>query len=233
MRSVEKVAERLAEIPGVVAVARCEHSDWSLALYYERKLRAKDVRALGFAGEVAEPGTWGRLANGGARLDADGVRVDLVYRELSTVQKWAEEAAAGRFEVDHAAGFVAGMASYALVGELALAEVLVGELPRPPFPEALRETAPARWREDAHVSLAVADRAAERGDVGPCAGLLVRAAIAEAQARLAEAGEWALNENGIVRRARLGALEATLALVGMRPSELSRSVARVRAELAG
>jgi hypothetical protein len=125
------------------------------------------------------------------------------------------------------------MATYVLAGELALGKTLVGELPRPEFPEALRATAPGRWRGDADFSLAVAERAAERGDVAVCAGLFARAAIAEAQARLAAAGKWALNEKGILRRAGLGAVEPTFALLGLRPSELSRSVARVRAELTG
>ena len=237
---MEELAERLAEIPGVVAVAlggsraRGEErpeSDWDFGLYYEGKLRAEDVRALGFPGEVVEPGAWGRLVNGGAWLQVDGVRVDLLYRDLRFVQKWVDEASAGRFEIDRVGGFVAGMATYVLAGELALGKTLVGELPRPEFPDALREAAPRRWRGDADFSLTVAEQAAERGDVASCAGLLVRAAVAEAQARLAGAGEWVLNEKGILRRAGLGAVEPTLALVGLRPSELSRSVARVRAEL--
>jgi predicted nucleotidyltransferase len=237
---VEGLAERLAEIPGVVAVAlggsrargdEQPESDWDFGLYYERKLRAADVRALGFPGEVAEPGAWGRLVNGGAWLEVEGVRVDLLYRDLAFVTKWVEEAKAGRFEIDRVGGFVAGMATYVLAGELALGKTLVGKLPRPEFPEALRESAPPRWHGDADFSLAVAERAAERGDVASCAGLLARAAIAEAQARLAAAGEWALNEKGILRRAGLGDLEPTLALAGLRPSELTRSVARARAGL--
>lgn len=38
-------------------------------------------------------------------------------------------------------------------------------------------------------------------DVIPCTSLLAKAAIAAAQAVLAERGEWALNEKGIVERA--------------------------------
>jgi hypothetical protein len=87
------------------------------------------------------------------------------------------------------------MASYVLVGELALGEVLAGALPRPEFPDALRQVAPARWRRRAASSLA------ERHDVVACAGLLAKAA----QAALAGRGEWALNDQGIVRRAGLGA----------------------------
>jgi hypothetical protein len=42
------------------------------------------------------------------------------------------------------------------------------------------------------------------GDLAGCAGLLAKAAVAAAQARLAERGEWAVREGGIVRRAGLG-----------------------------
>jgi hypothetical protein len=99
--------------------------------YYHGELRADDLRALGFEGTVGEPGEWGRLANGGARLTVAGQRVDLFYRDLDAVGCWLEQAQAGSYEVDRVEGYLAGMTSYVLVGELALAEVLAGELPRP------------------------------------------------------------------------------------------------------
>jgi hypothetical protein len=102
-------------------------------------------------------------------------------------------------------GYLAGMATYVLAGQLALAELLAGELPRPGFPDGLRQAAPGRWRRGARFSLAIADTAAARHDVVSCAGLLAKAAIEAAQAALAERGEWALNEKAIVRRAALGA----------------------------
>jgi hypothetical protein len=88
-----------------------------------------------------------------------------------------EEAEACRYDVDRVEGYLAGMASYVLVGELPLGEVLAGALPRPEFPDALRQVAPARWRSSAASYLAVADGAAERHDVVACAGLLAKAAI--------------------------------------------------------
>ncbi len=106
-----------------------------------------------------------------------------------------------RYEVDQVEGYLAGMATYVLAGELALAEVLAGELPRPEFPAALRQVAPGRWHDSAAFSLATADTAAARHDVVSCAGLLAKAAIEVAQAAQAERGEWTLNEKGIVRRA--------------------------------
>jgi predicted nucleotidyltransferase len=239
---VRHLAERLREIPGVVAVTlggsrssgtEAADGDWDFGLYYRDEIRADDVRALGFEGTVVEPGEWGRLVNGGAWLRVDGERVDLLYRDLNFVQHWIDEAEAGRFERDRVEGYLAGMATYVLVGELALAEVLAGELPRPDFPDALRETASRRWRASAAFSLAIAETAAERHDVVSCAGLLAKAAVEAAQARLAEKGEWALNEKGIVRRAELGArVEAILAAPGDRAFELARAVTAMRAALA-
>jgi hypothetical protein len=157
--------------------------------------------------------------NGGGWLTVEDQRVDLLYGDLDVVRHWLEEAEAGGYEVDQVEGYAAGMAIYVLAGELALAELLAGELPRPGFPEALRQAAPARWRRSAGFSLAIADTAAARHDVVSCAGLLAKAAIEAAQAALAERGEWALNEKAIVRRAALGArVEAIMAAPGDRPS---------------
>jgi hypothetical protein len=238
---MRELAQRLRDLPGVVAVtlggsranetAR-EEGDWELALYYRGQISADDVRGLGFEGEVVEPGEWGRLINGGARLTVEGQWVDLRYRDFEVVEHWLAEAEAGRYEVDRVEGCVAGMATYVLAGELALAEVLVGELPRPAFSERLREAAPPRWRASAQFSLSVAGAIAERGDVAACVGLLAKAAIEAAHAALAERGEWVLNEKGIVRRAGLGRrAESILAAPGDRAFELQRSVELMRVAL--
>jgi hypothetical protein len=148
---VRELAERLMEIPGVAAVtlggSRAggvihPDSDWDFGLYYRGAIRADDARALGFEGTVVEPGAWGRLVNGGAWLTVADQGVDLLYRDLGVVQHWLDEAEAGRHEVDLVEGYVAGIASYVLAGELALAELLAGELPRPGFPDALRRPRP-------------------------------------------------------------------------------------------
>jgi hypothetical protein len=238
---VRHLADRLRGIPGVVALTlggpgsrgtAAAEADWAFRLYYRGEIRADEVRALGFEGTVVEPGEWGRLMNGGAWLTVEGEQVDLLYRDIDVVQRWIDEAEAGRYEVDQVEGYLAGMASYVLAGELALAEMLGGELPRPDFPQALRDTAARRWRASAAFSLAVAEAAAERHDVVSCAGLLAKAAIEAAQGALAEKGEWALDEKGIVRRAELGArVEAILAAPGDRAFELARAVTAMRALL--
>ena len=64
-----------------------------------------------------------------------------------------------------------------------------------------------------------------------CLGLLTRAAIAAAQARLAERGRWALNEKAITADAGLDGLEDLLSSPGRSPEALKRSVAGLRAIL--
>ena len=181
---------------------------------------------------MVEPGEWGRLANGGGPLTVEGQRVDLRYRELDVVQHWIDEAEAGNYDVDRVEGYVAGVATYVLAGELALGEVLTGDLPRPQFPDALRQVAPGRWHASAAFSLAIAETAAAQHDVVSCVGLLAKAAIEVAQAAFAERGDWVLTEKGIVRGAGLGGrVEGILAAPGDRPFELERAVTAMRRAL--
>ena len=131
-RSVEYLAERLAAVPGVVAVtlggsravgAAVEGSDWDFGLYYRGGLDPADISALGWPGWVFAPGEWGSIVNGGAWLTVDGAKVDLIYRDLDEVLRWTAAAADGRFEIRREVGYVAGIATYILAGELALESV--------------------------------------------------------------------------------------------------------------
>jgi hypothetical protein len=214
------LATRLAVIPGVVAVTlggsratgtHGEGSDWDFGLYYRGTIDPDDVRALGWPGQVSGPGEWGRLVNGGAWLRVDGEAVDLIYRDLDDVLAWTAEAEQGRFEIQREVGYVAGIATYVLAGELALCEVLDGELPRPSFPAPLRRTAPGLWYRLASGALAVGGVHASRGDQVAALANFTQAVLATAQGRLAADGQWALNEKGIVQWAGLAAAQELLA----------------------
>lgn len=50
----------------------------------------------------------------------DGEAVDLIYRDLDEVLAWTAAADQGRFEIQREVGYVAGIATYVLAGELAL-----------------------------------------------------------------------------------------------------------------
>jgi hypothetical protein len=214
--TVEWLAQPLGEIPGVEAVAlggsRAQatdraDSDWDFGLYYRGGIDPDDVRALGFPGEVFAPGEWAYPMNGGAWLTVDGQRVDLIFRDLDDVLRWVGETDLGRWELFRVPGYLCGMASYVLAGEVALGRPLIGSLPPVTFPEALRASAPARWRVESRFALEHARVHAARGEAAGCLGSLSVGILCEANARLCERGEWALNEKRLAERADLTALE--------------------------
>src|SRR6476620_7327412 len=216
---MEHLAERLAEIPGVVAVTlggsratgtAVAGSDWDFGLYYRGGLDPADISALGWPGRVFAPGEWGNIVNGGAWLTVDGAKVDLIYRDLDEVLRWTAAAGDGQFEIRREVGYVAGLATYVLAGELALGRVLAGDLPRPTFPPRLLQSAPAAW-----------DRLAGLAN-------LCQAVLATGQGRLAAAGEWVLNEKRLTERAGLDAIQHRLAQPG---PGLDALVSDVRARL--
>jgi len=141
---------------------------------------------------------------------------------------WTAAAADGRFEIQREVGYVAGIATYILAGELALGRVLAGDLPRPGFPQKLRETAPAAWCRLAAGALHIAGVHAERQDSVACLANLCQAVLAAAQGRLAAAGEWVLNEKRLVERAGLASVQDRI----RRPDrDLGTLVSDVRADL--
>jgi hypothetical protein len=188
-----------------------------------------DIVALGWPGEVFAPGEWGRIVNGGAWLTVDGTKIDLIYRDLDQVLRWIAAAEDGRFEIEREVGYVAGIATYVLAGELALGRVLAGDLPCPEYPPKLRQTAPVAWFRLAAGALHFADVHAGRQDRVACLANLCQAVLAAAQGRLAAAGEWVLNEKRLVQRAGLGALQDRLGEPGL---EVAALVSDIRAALA-
>jgi hypothetical protein len=237
---MEHIASRLAEIPGVIAVtlggSRAQGtersgSDWDFGLYYHDTIDPAHVSALGWPGEVTGPGGWGPVVNGGAWLTIEGQRVDLCYRDLADVNQEIIEAEQGRFHIWNLPNYVAGIPSYVLVGELALCRVLVGELPRPAFPELLAQAAPAIWRQQGSMTLHTAEVHAHRSDVVAAVANMGRAITMEAQARLAEQRTWALNEKGIVHRAGLTSTSEVFRAPGATAEELIASVNSLRKRL--
>jgi predicted nucleotidyltransferase len=199
-------------VPGVVAVtlggsrARGEArpgSDWDFGRYYRGTIDTEAIRALGFEGEVFDPWAWGKVPNGGAWLTIDGERVDLIYRDLDVVEQWTADAERGEFRIFREVGHVAGVPSYTLTGELAHNRVLVGSLPRPAFPSALRSSAPPVWCNLARGAVKFAEHHERNRDPIPRDANLAVAVMQLAHARCAHDGVWALNEKGLVRRAGL------------------------------
>ena len=234
---VAALADELARLPGVVAVAlggsratgtHREDSDWDLGLYHRGGVDPAGLRALGYEGFVSEPGEWGPIVDGGAWLTVDGIAVDVLYRDLDRIERWRRDADAGRFDILAQTGYLAGAPTYLPVGELALGVVVRGELPpRPGFPDALVQTAPPRWEGAAQASLMFAGLHARGGEPVGCAGMLAHAVLCAGHARLVVRREWVLNEKRLVGRAGLEAVAPLLANVGGGAAELGATVEAV------
>lgn len=216
---MDELVERLAVIPGVVAVvlggsrARGEHrpdSDTDLGIYYRGRLDIDQLRAL--AADVASkhevfgPGDWGPWVDGGAWLTIDGHAVDWIYRDLDRVTGVWDECRAGRFTIERQVGHPLGYYSHTYAGEVALCQVLAdptGELTKlredtQQYPSALGDAlVEALW--EAEFSIVGARKV--RRDTVYVAGCLFRAIGVMAQALHGRARRWTVNEKGIVASA--------------------------------
>ena len=239
---VDRVAEALAGLPGVLAVSlggsratgtAAPSSDWDFALYYRGAFEPDDLRAIGWPGEVSEVGGWGGgVFNGGAWLTVDGHSVDVHYRDLDDVEHQLAEARAGRFGVERLPFHLAGIPTYLVVAELALNRVLRGSLPHPEYPEALRVAAPSRWTADARMTLGYARTShAARGHLSETVATVGVAACQMAHAVLAARGEWVTNEKALLDRAGLRRIDGLLAGLQPEPGSLTAAVDRAEAFL--
>ncbi|MFE3459627.1 nucleotidyltransferase domain-containing protein [Nocardiopsis aegyptia] len=233
-RFLAATADRLSSLPGVRAVSlggsqdtHRPDSDWDLAVYYRGAFDPQDLRDTGWEGEVSEIGGWGGgVFNGGAWLRVDGRRVDVHYRDLDDVEHRLAEAERGRFGIEPLMFHLAGIPTYLVVAELALGRVLVGDLPRPEYPKALRASAPGVWRGLAAATLSYAEHAhAPHGRVAQCAGLVAQAAVQTAHAVLAERGEWVTNDKALLARAGLTEIDLVVAGMTADPQDLVLAVA--------
>jgi hypothetical protein len=215
---IEEIVELLAAMPGVVAVvlggsraagANDAKSDWDLGVYYRDSI---DTAALAELGTVHPPGAWGRIMNGGAWLTSGGLKVDVLLRNLEVVEHWSGRAAEGQYEVDGLLGYLAGIPTYSLLAERAVARVLRGELAEVgPFPARLAEAARERWRLHSRFSFAHARMRAARRDFAGTVGQAARAVVEHAHAVLCERRAWVLNEKQILERAGLAQTQALFA----------------------
>jgi len=225
LRGVEAVALGGSRATGTADGA----SDWDIGLYYRGH---PDFSLLARHGELHPPGSWGRIMNGGAWLRLDGLKVDVLLRDLDAAEHWSARARDGHYEVDALLGYVAGVPTYSLMAELALNRVVTGTLPRiAEFPAALARTGATRWRQHAEFSLAHARMRAERGDVVGTVAQGAKAVVEAAHAVVCQRGEWVLNEKHLVERAGLRELHAQFTRVPPSTPGLVEWVDAVRGQI--
>jgi predicted nucleotidyltransferase len=236
---LDRVAERLGTLPGVEAVAlggsRAEgihrpDSDWDFSVYYRGQFDPQALRDVGWPGEVSEVGGWSSgVFNGGAWLVAEGRKVDIHYRDLAVIYDQIAASREGRFTIEPLMFHLAGIPSYLVLAELAVKQVLRGELPTPEYPLALRVHACETWwnRADRTFRYALANHA-PYGRLAQCVGLLVQAASQSAHAVLAARGQWITNEKQLFTRAGLREVDDLIAMAQPEPDRLREVTNRSR-----
>jgi predicted nucleotidyltransferase len=234
------VADRLGELPGVVAVtlggsrAHGTHrpdSDWDFGVYYRGRFEPQALRDIGWPGTVSELGGWSKgVFNGGAWLEIDGRRADLHYRDLDVIEGEITRSREGRFDIEPLMFHLAGIPSYLVLAELSLGRVLRGDLPAPDYPAALRERAPGIWwsRAERTFDYARANHA-PYGRLAECAGLVAQGACYAAHAVLAARGQWVTNEKTLLTRAGLRHVDELIAAARQDPVAMRDVVDRSRA----
>ena len=212
--AVEKLVDAISGSRGVVAVTlggsratgvADDASDWDLGVFYRGVV---DLDIVAAHGEVHPPGSWGRFMNGGAWLHIDGLAIDVILRDLDTVEEWSTKARRGEYEVDQLLGYIAGFPSYTLTAEVASSIVLTGVIDvNTTYPEALSAEASNRWSFQRDFSLDYARKHADRGDRTAAMGNLARAAMEEAHRRVCVERRWVLNEKRLLDTTGLAGLE--------------------------
>ena len=249
----------LARVPGVIAVglggsharglARPD-SDVDLGLVYREAapFAVEDIRAVARDAQAeGEPVVtdfyeWGPWVNGGAWIDSEAGRVDLLYRALGHVERVIADCRAGSTVWDYAQAPVYGFHSVVYMGEARacislhdpegvlarLAESARG------YPAALQQRIVSSQLGHAEFTLLQSRKLAARGDVYNTVGCLTRALAALTQALFALNETCFLNDKdalptieGFARRPdRHGErVAAILCAPGRSAAELSRSVA--------
>jgi hypothetical protein len=212
-------------MPGTVAVvlggsravrSDDEQSDWDLGLYYRGEI---DLTALSELGTVFPPGSWGRVMNGGAWLNRDEQKVDVILRDLDVVEYWTRRAQEGEFDRDALLGYLAGIPTYTLTAELASCLPLKGSIEAVPFPAKLAAAAPQVWRFCRSFSLDYARMHAKRGNMAGVAGQAAAAVIEEAHAISCERSQWVCNEKRLIETTGLTSVNALFAEI---PTERER-----------
>ena len=220
-----RIAERLGEIEGVVAVAlggswaRGEAhpgSDVDLGIYYRNEHRPsieelhRLAQGLGYRNPrepVTDFGGWGPWINGGAWLQVEGKPVDWLYRELGQVSRVIDECRVGRFAVHYQPGHPHGFHTHIYMGEVHYCRPLYdpdGELAAlraqtAQYPRPLKLVLIEKYLWEAHFALETSRKSAGRGDVFYVSGCAFRCVACLVQVLFALNERYFVNEKRSVK----------------------------------
>jgi predicted nucleotidyltransferase len=219
---LDELVERLQGIAGVEAIVlggsrargtAMTSSDIDLALYYT-PAQPLDLTTLRKAAELLDDqrrtdlltdiGGWGRWINGGGWLQAHGMPVDVLYRDLHQVGDAIVQCQAGEVMIAYQAGHPHGFLSSIYLAEVALCRVLwdphgiVAELKArtTPYPPLLKQALINRFSWEAGFALQNARKGVAYADVAYVAGCCFRSVSCLTQTLFALNEQYWMNEKG-------------------------------------
>jgi hypothetical protein len=224
---LRRLTSALADVPGVAAIVlggsrargtSHENSDYDIGLYFSETQRLDTDRlqqaAQGLADDpaattVTSIGEWGPWIVGGAWLQIDGQKVDLLYRNIDAVRHTMEACRSGQISMDYQPGHPHGFCSAIWMGEIACCRPLsdpravIAELKSiaRPYPEPLRDALIRRFQWEIMFSIENAELAARNEDITHVAGCAYRALTCVAQVLFALNREYLINEKGALQQA--------------------------------
>ena len=224
--AVERVADRLAKVVGVVGLvlggSRARGStdpgaDIDIGIYYreenapdpgELRAAAAELDDRGAPDGFGTFGEWGPWINGGAWLRVGGFKTDLLFREVGLVERVLDDCEAGRLEIAYQPGHPHCFVNQIYAGEVHANRILrdadgtMAQLRErtDPYPEALADAMMRSFGWEAKFALETAATAAKRGDVAYVAGCLYRSVACMVQAIFAANRTYLVNEKGAVAR---------------------------------
>ena len=267
------VVNELKEVPGVVAVvlggsyacgAQREDSDLDVAVYYqpETSFAISEIRRIATTISdnndpvVTDLYGWGPWVNGGAWIQTQAGKIDLLYRNLDQVRRTIDEAKRGIVHHDYFQQPVHGFYSVIYLAETAACIPLHDSMGRiadlkgrvAKYPSALRQRIVADSLWTAEFTLIHAHKFAAREDIYNTVGCLTRVAAALTQALFALNEVYFMTDKNAMGRIAsfkvappdyVKHIEALLTRPGETVSELRQSVVNCEAawtrvvELAG
>jgi hypothetical protein len=189
-------------------------------------------------------GQWGPWINGGGWLHVNGVKTDILLREIDRVDEVIRACAAGQPQIHYQPGHPHGFCTAIYAGEVRYSRAFHdpdGVLDQlraltDPYPQPLARALITRFGWEAGFALDNAAAAARRGDLTHVSGCAYRSVCCLAQVLFARAGRYLVNEKGAVIEAATfastpagfrEAVEQALSVLSTRPDDLLAGLAQL------